>query len=57
MLFHAMNNTFSNGLVGQMFSEQLVNQAWLRLALVGCRGDRPVIVYGSKTCRASIQSR
>ena len=34
MLFHAMNNTFSSGFVGQMFSgPDSVNQAWLRLTL------------------------
>jgi len=36
MLFHNMNNTFSSGFVGQMFSgADSVNQAWLRLAILG----------------------
>ena len=49
MLFHAMNNTFSNGFVGQMFSgADSVNQAWLRLALWGVVAIVLVIVYGSQ---------
>jgi flagellar biogenesis protein FliO len=49
MLFHAMNNTFSNGFVGQMFSgADSVNQAWLRLALWGVVAIVLVVVYGSQ---------
>jgi len=49
MLFHNMNNTFSNGFVGQMFSgADSVNQAWLRLALWGVVAIVLVIAYGSQ---------
>jgi membrane protease YdiL (CAAX protease family) len=49
MLFHAMNNTFSSGFVGQMFSgPDSVNQAWLRLALWGVVAIVLVVVYGSQ---------
>jgi membrane protease YdiL (CAAX protease family) len=47
MLLHNMNNTFSNGFVGQMFSgADSVNQAWLRLALWGLVAIVLVFVYG-----------
>jgi membrane protease YdiL (CAAX protease family) len=49
MLFHAMNNTFSNAFESQMFSgADSVNQAWLRLALWGVVAIVLVIVYGSQ---------
>jgi membrane protease YdiL (CAAX protease family) len=49
MLFHNMNNTFSSGFVGQMFSgADSVNQAWLRLALWGVVAIVVVVVYGSQ---------
>jgi uncharacterized protein len=49
MLFHNMNNTFSSGFVGQMFSgADSVNQAWLRLALWGLVAIVVVVVYGSQ---------
>ena len=49
MLFHNMNNTFSSGFVGQMFSgEDSVNQAWLRLALWGLVAIVLVVVHGSE---------
>jgi hypothetical protein len=49
MLFHAMNNTFSSGFVGQMFSgADSVNQAWLRLMLWGVVAIVLVVVYGSQ---------
>jgi hypothetical protein len=47
MLFHNMNNTFSSGFIGQMFSgADSVNQAWLRLALWGLVAIVLVVVYG-----------
>jgi membrane protease YdiL (CAAX protease family) len=47
MLFHNMNNSFSSGFVGQMFSGQdSVNQAWLRLLLWGVVAIVLVVVYG-----------
>ncbi len=47
MLFHNMNNTFSSGFVGQMFSgADSVNQAWLRLVLWGVVSLVLVAVYG-----------
>src|SRR5215213_129113 len=47
MLFHNMNNTFSSGFVGQMFSgADSVNQAWLRLALWCVVAIVVVVVYG-----------
>ena len=47
MLFHNMNNTFSSGFVGQMFSgADSVNQAWLRLVLWGVVAIVLVVVYG-----------
>jgi membrane protease YdiL (CAAX protease family) len=47
MLFHNMNNTFSSGFVGQMFSgADSVNQAWLRLVLWGAVAIVLVVVYG-----------
>jgi membrane protease YdiL (CAAX protease family) len=49
MLFHNMNNTFSSGFVGQMFSgADSVNQAWLRLTLWGVVAIVLVVVYGSQ---------
>jgi uncharacterized protein len=49
MLFHNMNNTFSSGFVGQMFSgADSVNQAWLRLALWGVVAIVVVVVYRSQ---------
>jgi len=49
MLFHNMNNSFSSGFVGQMFSGQdSVNQAWLRLLLWGVVAIVLVVVYGSQ---------
>jgi uncharacterized protein len=49
MLFHNMNNAFSSGFVGQMFSgADSVNQAWLRLALWGVVAIVVVVVYGSQ---------
>jgi hypothetical protein len=49
MLFHNMNNTFSSGFVGQMFSgTDSVNQAWLRLVLWGVVAIVVVVVYGSQ---------
>ncbi|HLM22468.1 MAG TPA: CPBP family intramembrane glutamic endopeptidase [Propionibacteriaceae bacterium] len=49
MLFHNMNNTFSSGFVGRMFSgEDSVNQAWLRLLLWGVVAIVLVVVYGSR---------
>ena len=49
MLFHNMNNSFSSGFVGQMFSgADSVNQAWLRLALWGVVAIVVVVVYGSQ---------
>lgn len=48
MLFHNMNNTFSSGFVGQMFSGAAVNQAWLRLTLWGVVAIVLVVVYGSQ---------
>jgi uncharacterized protein len=49
MLFHNMNNTFSSGYIGQMFSgADSVNQAWLRLALWGVVAIVLVVVYGSQ---------
>jgi membrane protease YdiL (CAAX protease family) len=48
MLFHNMNNSFSSGFVGQMFSgADSVNQAWLRLALWCVVAIVVVVVYGS----------
>jgi uncharacterized protein len=47
MLFHNMNNIFSSGFVGQMFSgADSVNQAWLRLALWCVVAIVLVVVYG-----------
>jgi membrane protease YdiL (CAAX protease family) len=47
MLFHNMNNTFSSGFVGQMFSgADSVNQAWLRLVLWGVVAIVLVVLYG-----------
>ena len=47
MLFHNMNNAFSSGFVGQMFSgTDSVNQAWLRLALWAAVAATVVIVNG-----------
>jgi membrane protease YdiL (CAAX protease family) len=47
MLFHNMNNSFSSGFVGQMFSgADSVNQAWLRLALWCVVAIVVVVVYG-----------
>ena len=47
MLFHNMNNTFSSGFVGQMFSgADSVNLAWVRLALWGVVAIVLVVVYG-----------
>jgi uncharacterized protein len=47
MLFHNMNNAFSSGFVGQMFSgADSVNQAWLRLALWCVVTIVVVVVYG-----------
>jgi uncharacterized protein len=47
MLFHNMNNTFSSGFVGQMFSgADSVNQAWLRLGLWLAVAIVLVVVYG-----------
>ena len=44
-----MNNTFSSGFVGQMFSgADSVNQAWLRPMLWGVVAILLVIVYGSQ---------
>ena len=49
MLFHTMNNTFSSGFVGQMFSgADSVNQAWLRLMLWGVVAIVLVVAYGSQ---------
>jgi membrane protease YdiL (CAAX protease family) len=49
MLFHNINNTFSSGFVGQMFSgADSVNQAWLRLALWGVVAIILVVMYGSQ---------
>ena len=49
MLFHNMNNTFSSGFVGQMFSgADSINQAWLRLTLWGLVAIVLVVVYGSQ---------
>jgi membrane protease YdiL (CAAX protease family) len=49
MVFHAMNNTFSGGFVGQMFSgADSVNQAWLRLMLWGVVAILLVVVCGSQ---------
>src|SRR5215207_1340307 len=49
MLFHNMNNSFSSGFVGQMFSGAAsVNQAWLRLALWGVVAIVLVVAYGSQ---------
>jgi hypothetical protein len=49
MLFHNMNNSFSSGFVGQMFSgADSVNQAWLRLALWCVVAIVVVVVYGSQ---------
>jgi uncharacterized protein len=49
MLFHNMNNAFSSGFVGQMFSgADSVNQAWLRLMLWGVVAIVLVVVYGSQ---------
>src|SRR5215207_172196 len=49
MLFHNMNNSFSSGFVGQMFSgADSVNQAWLRLALWCVVAILVVVVYGSQ---------
>jgi membrane protease YdiL (CAAX protease family) len=49
MLFHNMNNTFSSGFVGQMFSgADSVNQAWLRLGLWCVVAIVVVVVYGSQ---------
>ena len=49
MLFHNMNNSFSSGFVGQMFSgADSVNQAWLRLALWLVVTIVVVVVYGSQ---------
>jgi uncharacterized protein len=49
MLFHNMNNSFSSGFVGRMFSgEDSVNQAWLRLLLWGLVAIVLVVVYGSQ---------
>ncbi len=49
MLFHNINNTFSSGFVGQMFSgADSVNQAWLRLGLWGVVAIVVVVVYGSQ---------
>jgi membrane protease YdiL (CAAX protease family) len=49
MLFHNMNNSFSSGFVGQMFSgADSVNQAWLRLGLWGVVAIVVVVVYGSQ---------
>ena len=57
MLFHNMNNAFSGVYVGQMFSgADSANQAWLRLPLAGVVTIVLVIVYGPKTCRASIKA-
>jgi uncharacterized protein len=57
MLFHAMNNTFSSGFVGQMFSgADSVNQAWLRLILWGVVAI-VLVVAAPSTCRASIKSK
>ena len=47
MLFHNMNNTFSSGFVGQMFSgADSVNQAWLRLGLWLVVAIVVCVVYG-----------
>jgi membrane protease YdiL (CAAX protease family) len=47
MLFHNMNNSFSSGFVGQMFSgADSVNQAWLRLGLWLVVAIVVVVVYG-----------
>jgi hypothetical protein len=47
MLFHNMNNAFSSGFVGQMFSgADSVNQAWLRLGLWLVVTIVVVVVYG-----------
>jgi hypothetical protein len=44
-----MNNTFSSGFIGQMFSgADSLNQAWLRLALWGLVAIVLVVVYGSQ---------
>src|SRR5688500_15682762 len=49
MLFHNMNNAFSSGFVGQMFSGvDSVNQAWLRLMLWGVVAIVLVVFYGSQ---------
>jgi membrane protease YdiL (CAAX protease family) len=57
MLFHAMNNTFSSGFVGQMFSgADSVNQAWLRLILWSVVAI-VLVVAAPSTCRASIKSK
>ena len=49
MLFHNMNNSFSSGFVGQMFSgADSVNQAWLRLGLWLVVAIVVVVVYGSQ---------
>jgi uncharacterized protein len=49
MLFHNMNNSFSSGFIGQMFSgADSVNQAWLRLLLWGLVAVVLVVVYGSQ---------
>ena len=49
MLFHNINNTFSSGFVGQMFSgADSVNQAWQRLTLWGLVAIVLVLVYGSQ---------
>src|SRR5215217_7882686 len=47
MLFHNMNNAFSSGFVGQMFSGAAsVNQAWLRLGLWCVVTIVLVVLYG-----------
>jgi len=47
MLFHNMNNSFSSGFVGQMFSgADSVNQAWLRLGLWLVVAIVVCVVYG-----------
>jgi hypothetical protein len=58
MVFHAMNNTFSGGFMGQMFSgADSVNQAWLRLMLWGVVAILRSLCAVPSTCRASIKSR
>jgi CAAX protease family protein len=58
MLFHNMNNSFSSGFVGRMFSgEDSVNQAWLRLLLWGLVAIVLVVVYRSQNLSRKYQKQ